>query len=619
MCGIHFILDKNKRLTEEPVQKMINSTVYRGPDDFGFQVFESPSCMYFLGANRLRITDVTKYANQPFTSGDGFRSLVYNGELYNYSVLKSQQLKDGKAFRSGSDTEVLFNVLAENQEKGLEKLNGMYSFVYLNKDTDNVLLARDSWGMKPLYYYEDSDFFIASSEIKAILASGLVNKVLNEKAVHDYLQYRYVCRPDTFFENIMEFETGSFIQIRNGKITKNEIIPQTEYDPDCELYRPDQCESEIVLQAEKLLVKSLLYHLPANGSAGLFLSGGVDSTLMLALLNENGYSNFPAYSFVTSVKDRSFGTKDYKYATLAAKMYHAEHHQIETNASMLENIDDYICRIDQPVGDSGALMTYLLSQEVAKNHKIVLSGAGADEMFGGYNRHAAFRTYLKNYKFLSLIKEPGIFGANMFAAVSNERGRLIKKFFTNLDKDPSVTYNKFISFDQLTSRTDNSLWPSDGNENINYHLGKALEHDRTNYLVSDVLTISDRMTMLAGIEMRLPYLDRELSRYARSLPPKLLLANGKKWILKEMLQKRNGEIFCRRSKEGFGLPFGAWTDINHTGAWSFLESENSLVFKFIEKNRILELKSNHQKSKANYTLELWAVMVLAKWLDITFV
>ena len=618
MCGIHFILDKNKRLTEEPVQKMINATVYRGPDDFGFQVFETPSCIYFLGANRLRITDVTKYAHQPFTSGDGFSSLVYNGEIYDYSILKSQQLKDGKIFRSGSDTEVLFNLLAESQEKELEQLNGMYSFVYLNKNTDDVLLARDPWGMKPLFYYEDSDFFIASSEIKAILASGLVKKVLNEKAVHDYLQYRYVCRPDTFFENILELETGGFIQVRNGKVTKNQPLPQSANEPDSEMYQPGRRDGEIVQQAETLLVNSLLHHLPAQGSAGLFLSGGVDSTLMLALLRENGYSNFPAYSFVTSVKDRPFGTRDYKYAALAAKTYHAEHHQIETDASMLENIDDYISRIDQPVGDSGALMTYLLSQKVAKNHKIVLSGAGADELFGGYNRHAAFRMYLKNYKFLSLMKGPGMFGANIFAAVSNESGRLIQKFFVNLDKDPSVTYNKFLSFGQLSSRADTSLWPSDGPENINYHLGKALEHDRMNYLVSDVLTISDRMTMLAGIEMRLPYLDRELSRYACSLPPERLLANGKKWILKEMLQKRNGKIFCRRSKEGFGLPFGGWMDINHTGAWSFLESENSLVFKFIEKNRILELKSIHQKSKANYALELWAVMVLAKWLDFTF-
>jgi len=595
---------------------MISATTYRGPDSQGHQVFRINDRQYFLGSNRLKITDTSKNAHQPFTSTSTEKpaALIFNGEIYNYSDLRDEMLHAGEKFISKSDTEVLFKLLLNHKEKAFDFLNGMYAFIFLDTRTEEVWLARDPWGIKPLYYYKDDDVFIASSEIKGILASGLVPKELNEEAVKDYLQYRYVRRPATFFKHIYEFETGSFLKISNGEF--EELKFQKSNDGGGATEEIELNTKGVIRKTEDLLLNALAHHVPAYASSALFLSGGVDSTLILALLKELGHNHFPTYSIASSPEDRKMGTRDYEYSRLAAKTYDSDHHEIQTDSSVLEELDEFVINMDQPVGDSGALLTFLLSKEVAKNHKIVFTGSGADELFGGYNRHAAFWMYLKNYRFLNLIKRLGIVGSSLLSPISNNRSRLARKFFTNLHSDPAVTYNRFISFQSISPQANNPLWSIQSNDQN--HFSKAIEHDRSNYLVSDVLAIGDRMSMLAQIEMRVPYLDDHLCRYIRSIPPSYLIKHGKKWILKEILRKRNGEIFARRSKEGFGLPFAGWIDINKTNTWSFLDDKESKLFNFIEKKRILEMKTDHGKGKRNFALELWALIILAKWLDFHF-
>jgi asparagine synthase (glutamine-hydrolysing) len=291
-----------------------------------------------------------------------------------------------------------------------------------------------------------------------------------------------------------------------------------------------------------------------------------------------------------------------------------------TSADEVINLlDDFIDKTDQPVADSAAIMTLMLSKIVARDHKIVLSGAGADELFGGYNRHQAFHLYLKNHKLLKLMKQAGGMSASMFAALGNESGRMINKFFHNLDDNPGITFHNFITLDGLVPKPENPLWQekSEG-DFLDYHLRQALKHDLENYLVSDVLVVNDKMAMQSSVEMRMPYLDYEVINFLKLLPPSYLLKHGKKWILRRILEKKNGKPFVKRSKQGFGLPFGSWIDKNHESLWSFTRNQDLIIYKFVEKEIIDRMLHNHRNKKANFTTELWAVLVLAKWLERNF-
>ncbi len=618
MCGIHLLIDKLGQLDVTPIQKMINATTHRGPDDFGFEVFESNAITYYLGANRLKITDLSNASHQPMHSTDRMSALVFNGEIYNYQDLKNEQLQKGVRFMSPSDTEVVLNLLDMEKEKGFSKLQGMFAVIHVNNSEQTLRIGRDNHGMKPLYYYHDDNFFIASSEIRGILASGLVKKELNDTAVHQYLQYKYVQKPATFFQGIFEVLPGSIITVdKELSIRENPI----EYKSDeVQIYPDLEDEKKVILNTEKLLTSAVIKHIPQNQTSGLFLSGGVDSTLILALLDQSGFRNFPTYSFVASDEDRKHGTEDYKYSRQAAKIFGSHHHEIKTSADeVISLLDDFIDKTDQPVADSAALMTFMLSEKVSREHKVVFSGAGADELFAGYNRHQAFHLYLKNHKLLKFMKQAGGMSASMFAAMGNESGRMINKFFHDLDDNPGITFHNFITFDGLVPKPEIPLWKEESEGDfMNYHLGQALKHDLENYLVSDVLVVNDKMAMQSGIEMRMPYLDHDVGNFLKSLPPSYLMKHGKKWILRRILEQKNGKPFVKRSKQGFGLPFGGWIDTKNDSLWSFTRDKNLILYKFVEKEIIDRMLFNHRNKKANYTTELWGILVLGKWLERNF-
>lgn len=431
-------------------------------------------------------------------------------------------------------------------------------------------------------------------------------KKLNESQVNQYLQFRYANAPDTFFANIRSVTPGNVLTIDKTGLTETQFSAIVE---------PSNRNDIDVEKVETLLKSALSRHLQADAIVGLFLSGGVDSTLLLALSRELGVS-LPTFSIEHSDSEGSFGTEDSKFALKAAQQYGASHHSFEVSKKIIGGFNEHLLHMDQPIGDSATLLTDYLSRQAGQQVKSVLSGAGADEWFAGYNRHKAFLYYLKSnllkgypetLKGVATILPTGI--DHPF----KKPFQLTKKFLENLDSNAQTTYLNFLRFRYFNKDSKSDEIPTDD-------LFKwALDHDRRHYLVDDVLMLGDQWSMRNSIEMRMPFLDNELTSYIGSFNQERLLDKGKKWILKSILNKYGGNEYAQRPKEGFGLPTGKWLHEGHFAEQlDFLNDPQSIIFNYVESNHISKLVQAHMNKKQDYSLEIWSVMVLANWLKIHF-
>jgi len=594
MCGINMILDFSGNVQIEHIQKMMNAIEHRGPDANNSMANPFGKGTVFLGSNRLTIIDRNEDSNQPFVSQDGKYALLFNGEIYNFEELRNQLISKGVQFKTLSDTEVLLHWLMHKGESGVSDLNGMFAFVFIDFDQTKIIASRDSMGIKPLFVTQSAKQLIFSSEINGILASGLVAKELNKDVIPHYLAYKYAPRPATFYKGIEEVLPNSLWQIDSLGKVENSSTP---------VQRTDE-----VVDVNQLLIDSVVQQYSAPNNTGVMLSGGVDSTLLLAILNkELGFRNIPVFSIASKGKNK-FATKDGSFAIKAAKLYKAEYSEIGIDESSIGLLGEYVQTLGQPIADSGGFLTWLIAQEAIGKSNVLLSGAGADELFAGYNRHNAFYKYLKyrDKNWFSLLKH----GKRLFSILP--KSRQIKKLANAINNDPSTTFNNFIQSDDF--RKEERLW--DNNLSNEAHLRNALAHDQENYLSADVLTITDLATMQHSIEARVPYLDNKIVQATRNLSAETLLKNGPKWMLKEQLTKYEGKSFANRKKEGLGLPMDDWFRNNRQ--WFDFNSEENIVHQFVDQETIQTLLSKHCFGKENLTQELWRILLLHQWLKHNF-
>lgn len=601
MCGIHLIVDKRKKLSDNTsINNMMLSGTHRGPDNQSIISVKENSANYYFASNQLFITDDSAVSTQPFFNPENNNILLYNGEIYNYHELKKKYLGD-QLFRTNSDTEVLFHLLNQTGVSSLPLLNGMFALCFYSKKDEKVILARDSSGIKPLYYYENEDYFIVSSEIRSILSSKLVNSEINPSAVTQYLQFRHCQYPQTFYKDIYELPPGSFWEFN---LSGNSRVHDFSYSDE----EKKNVGFDLINQK---LSDSVSRHLMGMETPALCLSGGIDSTLLLAKIHEFQPEGYPVYC--TYFADQKINS-DFEYAKKASKLFNAEFNYHKVEIECMDRFDEFVDSMDQPVGDSGAFATMLLTEEIAKNHKSALSGAGADELFGGYNRHLFYYKYLKNpAKYRSLGKV-----INTIPRLVRSKGefiRLLEKLSDSIGQNPYDTYNRIVSFTRIESSCQLPDWKMH-NEMKHKNLNEAFKYDRSRYLVSDILAISDKMSMKNNLELRTPYLDNELVSVVNQLNPEFILKNGRKWILKNILKKYPGtsEIINRR-KKGYGLPFDQWVSLNPNNIFGFLENKGHFIFQFVDRQLIYDLYKDHLKGRKNNVLELWNIAVLARWLE----
>ncbi len=587
MCGINIIISTTNLLVEEPLQAMQDVSRHRGPDDSGLFFHTNNNWQIGIGVNRLQVVDKDEASNQPMISACGNYVLAYNGEVYNYQDLRNQLLNKGHEFKTQSDTEVVLLWLKENGTKGLSAFKGMFALTFIDLGRKQVIIARDRHGIKPLFFYKADDKLIISSTINAIEACGLANLTINDKAISDYLSYRHVMGNYTFYQEAQSCDPGIATVYNETLSGVNSVIETQSIEEDRDL--------------KNILIDTISMVYEAPTSPGLMLSGGVDSTLLLAILNkELGISKVNTYTL-------GYG-EDGKWAKKAAVQYDSRHHEVPVSMDALQRMDEFLKYTDQPIADHGAFATWLVAGEATKTSNVLLSGSGADELFAGYNRHRAFNYYLKNQRqALNIQSAINKLGLMSFLPKSAQQ------LFKGLDTNPTTTYQNFLQNHGIENKENpDIIWEAP--KSLAENLEKAIEFDRSHYLVADVLAVTDNSMMQHSIEARIPYLYDDVLSFAGNIASQDKIKNNGKAPLKKILADYDGLKYTQRPKLGFGLPMADWLrDKRSFWMWEFL-LKDSAVFKYVPKINIYQLLRLHQLGKTDNSMQLWSILVLEKWL-----
>ena len=580
MCGINLIATPRSQDLQAPMATMQAAVRHRGPDAAATWQGRVGNLQVALGAARLRITDPTPRADQPMVSACGRYVLAFNGQVYNHQDLRNELLQPARPFRTASDSETVLYWLQEKGIKGLSVLKGMYALVFIDLQENKIVLARDRHGIKPLFYSKTGDGLLVSSHLPAILQSGLGRYSLHQQAVDEYLAYRHVWGSHTLVSGIEQVPPGKALIFDQALQEQEEPVPESEGAPQ---------------PLKEALINGLALVFAGPHKPALLLSGGVDSTLMLAMLNrELGYREVEAFTLAAS--------PDEPWAARAARQYEAHYHPLPAGVESLQQIDNFIAGLDQPVGDHGALATWLLARQIAATGKTVLSGAGADELFGGYNRHRAFAFYLRYQRLLLTVRQMSLTGRLLPARY--------KPVWAALDRDPARTWHHFLQHHAVRQRVQPPFnWPAGSD-----YLQEALNLDYHHYLVNDVLAITDNATMHHSLEARVPYLYDDVVAAAGRLPAAEKLNRETKEPLKALLREYGGMAFTRRPKTGFGLPLAGWLR-QADSRW--LQEEmlhDKRITEFLPHDKLLLLWRQHRQGKKDHSMALWTILVLQKWL-----
>jgi asparagine synthase (glutamine-hydrolysing) len=570
MCGICGILDfRGKALNREILREMCNSFAHRGPDDEGSYV--SPPIG--LGHRRLSIIDLSPAGHQPMGNEDGSLQIVYNGEIYDYQELREGLARAGHRLNSGTDTETVLHLYEEEGLGSLRFLNGMFAFGLWDSARQRLWLARDRLGIKPLYYYWDGGRLVFASEIKAILKDPLVSKEIDPQALDLYLTLNYIPAPWTIFRKIRKLEPGSYLVAENGKITIERYWDLK--GPEGPAAGEDEEEKRRRLKV--LLDSSVRRRLIADVPLGAFLSGGVDSSIIVALMARN--SSRPVKTFSIGYKDLpSFD--ETRYAREVARFNQTEHHEFKLgHQEILDAFPRVLETLDEPFADSSSVPTYIVSKETRSQVTVALSGDGGDELFAGYRMYRG-EYWSRTYRILPAWIRNGLI-APFFELLPDardnpglERIRRIKKFVRGVSLSFPDRFSRWREIFPFSHRRELLRDPPEDDLFLALVRG-AVEAGRVRFqddlvnlmlyldvrglLPGDMLTKVDRMSMANSLEVRVPFLDYTVVEYVFSLHGrKKLNAKGSKPLLVETFKDLLPPLIHNRPKSGFEMPIAAW-------------------------------------------------------------
>jgi len=588
MCGICGFNFSEKNL----ITKMISTLNHRGPDDSGYFVDDHIS----LGHTRLAIIDLTEKGRQPIHNESESIWIVFNGEIYNYKEMKNRLEMRGHDFYTETDTEVIIHAYEEYGIECLNKFNGQFSFCIYDKNKKLLFLARDRFGIKPLYYFLKENLFIFASEIKSILKHEF-QRIINRLALREYFTFRYTLAPNTILNDIYKLEPSHYIlfniktnQFDIQKYYSLEVIKNKSYSP-----------KQVGVELFKLINNSVKLRMIADVPVCSFLSGGIDSSIITGLASKYN-DNIHTFSvgFETS--------NEFKYAKIVSEFYNTNHHELLiTNDDLLNNIDKMIYHMDEPIGDAAFFPTLLLSKLISRQFKVVLAGEGADELFGGYDRYKMFLYGKKISYFLPKIN----YNQTILRRLSILSNKKEKNGYIETIRAFNQDEMNQMNIDPIQI---DKLWLLYGDT-----FQKMQFFDLKSVLPEDFFMKADKMSSAYGLEERVPYMDHNLVKFALNLPPKLKLHFwNEKYLLKKTFSTFLPKIIIKRRKRGYNAPMDYWLKtVLHDRFLNLLkENSHNLYNKNVIINLFNKLNNRGDNYKKNFFLaqKCWTAYVFEEWL-----
>ena len=623
MCGIAGVLyaETSREVDKARLAAMAGEIVHRGPDGGGF--FRAPGVG--LAHRRLSIIDLAG-GTQPLGNEDGSVQVVFNGEIYNYRELRRGLESRGHRFATSSDTEVLVHLYEEDGPRLVEKLRGMFAFAIWDSQRKRLVLARDRLGIKPLYYCRDEEKLLFASELKALLAHGDVRREIDPAALEDYLTFGMVPGTRTIFRGIEKLAPAHVLVVEPGKWNRSaQCYWRLKFEPD-ETLDVTQWQHAIRGKLEETVER----HLIADVPVGAFLSGGIDSSVVTALASSK--SGGPIQTFSIGFREDEFN--ELPLARLTSQKYGTQHTEEIVTADAAEILDKLCWHYDEPFADSSAIPTMLVSQLAAQHVKVVLSGDGGDEAFGGYARYphdlreAAIRSRLPAWLRGSMIAP---LGRAWPKADWLPRPLRLKTAMTNLALDADAAYANTLSQCRMPLRRELMSRAISGQ--LNGHrperlvreafataadpLASMIAADVATLLPDDFLVKVDRASMAYGLEVRPPLLDHELLELAARIPSRHKIRGGQtKWIFKQACSDLLPEGLLKQPKRGFEIPIDAW--LRGPLVPMFRDaalSTSSPAAALIDQRRAESLLDDHQMGRGRHGQVLWSLLVLSRWAE----
>lgn len=615
MCGIFGILfkDDNRIVKEDLIRSAIATMIHRGPDAEGVFVERNIG----LGHRRLSIIGLSS-GHQPIFNEDGNICVVFNGEIYNFMELKERLEGAGHRFYTKTDTEVIVHSYEEWGEKCIEKFRGMFAFAIYDSKRKSIFIARDRIGIKPLYFYDDKEVFVFASEIKAILNTGLVNPEVNLGAIDFYITLGYVPAPETLFRNIYKLEPGHYIVADENGMKKDEYwsLRINIYENHLPPFE-ESCE-----RLNELLFECVKSHLVSDVPLGVFLSGGLDSSSIVAFMSK--IFDKPIKTFSVGYEDAR-DVSELDFARKVAKDFKTEHYEfILKPGDFFESIETFLYYSEEPVVESAAIALYHLSKLARSNVTVLLSGEGADELFGGYPlyrkmygieriyRSLRFVPSIRKLGFYKLLPEKYSKYLYWVSTPFEERYKTVSSDIVPAIKDDMYSEDFREIIDGMVENFFQNVFSGLSGMSI---LQKMLYVDTKYWLPDDLLLKADKMTMATSVELRVPFLDHKLVEFAFSLPDYFKVNRDEGKLI---LKKAVGGILPReiiyRQKKGFPVPISRWfsSDLHNVASEILLDSR-TLSRGYYNRNYIERMLYKHKAKKEDMSRRIFSFVVLEMW------
>ena len=617
MCGIAGFIDFNDKLPPEEragvLDRMCRVISHRGPDDQGMMVYGAVG----LGMRRLSIIDLV-LGNQPMTGCEGRATIVFNGEIYNYRELR-KQLEARHSFRTNSDTEAILHAYEEHGVECVQHLRGMFAFAIWDSQKQELFIARDRAGKKPLFYTTTAEgTFLFASEVKSFIEYPKFHREIDLEALDAYLSFGYVPDPLSIFRGVRKLPPGHYLTVKDGRV---EVTEYWNFHFAPNLHRG---EEETVEELRSLLDESVHLRMVADVPLGAFLSGGIDSSTVVGLMAR--HSSRPVKTF--SIGFNEDGYDELKYARIAAKHFSTDHHEFIVTPDICHVVDELVWHFDEPFFDHSAIPTYMVSKMAREHVKVVLSGDGGDELFAGYTRYAIDRQRSGLEHVPRLLREGvmqplsrrlphGAWGRNFLFTNSHDAlGRYINSIalFSGLNK-------LSLYSEDFQRRLNGQSSAFEMYREIASHAGSSdpldamLYIDSKTYLPGDILTKVDRMSMAVSLEARTPLLDHKLIDYVMTIPAHLKMKGQEtKHIFKRAIENLVPREILHREKQGFGVPMALWINeqLRDRTRETLLEAR-TLQRGYFDERYIRVLLDEHERGRRNHSWSLWALFMLELW------